>query len=185
VGNVRRLTAAVVVNDRPADPAAGGAATPRSPEELARIQSLVQSAIGLDEQRGDVISVVSVPFGEPIAPAEEGLDLMSVAREAYRPMITLLAVVFAFLIGLRVLKGYGPAKGGEVGAPAGALRPAEERGEQGGAELAPAPRPEPIALARPELAVPSGPTLRDQVVQRLDEQPEVSLRLVRAWLKES
>ena len=190
VGNVRRITAAVVVNDPPADPA-NPAVIARSPEELARIQALVQSAIGLDESRGDVISVVSVPFGAPLPVEEEGFDFLSVAQEAYRPMVTLIAVILAFVVGLRVLKSYGPVR--DEGAPA-ALPPAAEQtaGNQAAgvfAEISGPPLPHldpvPISLARPELAVPTGPTLRDQVVERLDEQPEVTLRLIRAWLKEN
>ena len=47
--------------------------TPRSPEELARLETLVRSALGADSARGDAVSVVSLPMpvqrAKPSAPA--------------------------------------------------------------------------------------------------------------------
>jgi flagellar M-ring protein FliF len=76
---VKRLSVAVLVDGL----AEGGAWRERTPEELARIASLVRSAIGFDERRGDKVEVVSMRFveeaqgpldppgflGLPIAPA--------------------------------------------------------------------------------------------------------------------
>src|SRR5919202_142809 len=80
VGGVRRLTVAVVVNERramTADSAASGALMNRGPAvDLARVEALVRNAVGLDSARGDLISVVSVPFtaGTPVAPADAPAD---------------------------------------------------------------------------------------------------------------
>jgi flagellar M-ring protein FliF len=57
-GVLKRLTVAVVVDGVKQ----GQAAVARSPEELAKITALVKGAVGLDEKRGDVLSVESVPF---------------------------------------------------------------------------------------------------------------------------
>lgn len=56
---VKRLSVAVALN------AAGAGATPRSDEELARIETLVKSAIGFNPARGDQVSVVDIPFSAP------------------------------------------------------------------------------------------------------------------------
>src|SRR5206468_804771 len=67
VGGLRRLTVAVLVNDKtlPSPTPAGGRApaTPaaprtekRTPEELARIDTLVRSAVGFEAGRGDMVS---------------------------------------------------------------------------------------------------------------------------------
>jgi flagellar M-ring protein FliF len=52
-GRVRRLTAAIVVNDRLAQPAAKGKAAvwqPRSADELRNLTALAQAAVGFDRR---------------------------------------------------------------------------------------------------------------------------------------
>jgi flagellar M-ring protein FliF len=74
-GQITRVTAAVLVDNVP-ETDAEGKTTYRalSDDELARIQTLVQQAVGFNEQRGDVVSVVNAPFAramtgeEPEAP---------------------------------------------------------------------------------------------------------------------
>ncbi|MFO0592839.1 MAG: flagellar basal-body MS-ring/collar protein FliF [Polyangiaceae bacterium] len=72
-GAIRRLTVAVVVDGVPAP---DGTMEPRSREDLDKLESLVRSAVGVDPQRQDVITVESIPFlpttePEPIeAPVE-------------------------------------------------------------------------------------------------------------------
>ena len=69
-GRIRRVTAAVLVDNIPAGGGAtGAAASGKKPAaralsegELKRIETLVQQAIGFDAQRGDVVSVVNAPF---------------------------------------------------------------------------------------------------------------------------
>jgi flagellar M-ring protein FliF len=73
-GQISRLTVAVVLDDeRVASKAAGGAVTmtpkPRAPADLQRIQHLVASAVGLDMDRGDEVTVENIAFGEN--PSEE------------------------------------------------------------------------------------------------------------------
>ena len=191
VGNVRRITAAVLVNDRFDPNAAPGAqAQPRTPEELARIQALVQSAIGLDADRGDVISVVSVPFDVPLPEVDEGMDLMMIVSEGWKPAIWILGLIFCFIIGLRVVRAIQQPP---VEAVVAAL-PAPD--EETLPELAPGEEPEEDALTPTEALIAQimppidnsptpGQALREQVVMRLDQQPETSLRLIRSWLKDS
>lgn len=75
----RRLTVAVLVDgvtEARADGATNAPATKRerTPEELARIASLVRNAVGFNEQRGDRVEVVSMRFADPEeAPREAGL----------------------------------------------------------------------------------------------------------------
>lgn len=65
-GNIRRLTAAVVVNHRTVTDAKGKTTTePLSQEELDKLTSLVRESIGADDKRGDSIKVVSAPFQTP------------------------------------------------------------------------------------------------------------------------
>lgn len=59
--SVKRLAVAVIV-DSTRPPEGGAEALPRSAEELAQLTALVRSAVGYDEERGDSVTVESVPF---------------------------------------------------------------------------------------------------------------------------
>ncbi|HEU5342648.1 flagellar basal-body MS-ring/collar protein FliF [Edaphobacter sp.] len=65
-GRVRRVTAAVVVNDRSVTEGAGSAAhvvwKPRSADEMRRLEELAQAAVGFDSRRGDQVVVENVSF---------------------------------------------------------------------------------------------------------------------------
>ncbi len=69
-GRVRRVTAAVLVDNVPAGaPGKDGKQKLRALDaaEIKRIETLVQQAIGFDAQRGDAVSVVNAPFAADIA----------------------------------------------------------------------------------------------------------------------
>lgn len=65
-GRVKRVTAAVVVNDRMETEGAGKAAhtvwKPRSAEEMQRLEQLAQAAVGFDRTRGDQVVIENVSF---------------------------------------------------------------------------------------------------------------------------
>lgn len=65
-GRVRRITAAVVVNDRSAVEGAGKMQhtvwKPRSVDEMRQLQQLAQAAVGFDARRGDQVVVENVSF---------------------------------------------------------------------------------------------------------------------------
>lgn len=62
-GNLKRLTAAVVVNHRrTVDEEGKPSVAPLDPKEVEQIQSLVREAIGFNKDRGDALNVVNAPF---------------------------------------------------------------------------------------------------------------------------
>lgn len=65
-GTVKRLSVAVLVDGvyTPGSGGAEGSYTPRTEEQLAQLEKLVQSAIGYDSQRGDDVSVVNMQFAQ-------------------------------------------------------------------------------------------------------------------------
>jgi flagellar M-ring protein FliF len=65
-GEIARLSVAVLVNDShgPADEN-GRTTKTRSPEELQKIHDIVAAAVGLDDDRGDRLTVADIPFEEP------------------------------------------------------------------------------------------------------------------------
>jgi flagellar M-ring protein FliF len=72
-GRIRRVTAAVVVNDRMSIEGAGKTEhavwKPRSPEEMKRLEDLARAAVGFDTSRGDEVVVENVGFSSnmPVA----------------------------------------------------------------------------------------------------------------------
>jgi flagellar M-ring protein FliF len=75
-GLVRRLNAAVVVNQKTTTDAKGKTSTtPLTQEEMDKLTALVQEAIGYDKDRGDSVKVINAPFKVEAAPKEEELPL--------------------------------------------------------------------------------------------------------------
>jgi flagellar M-ring protein FliF len=144
IGNVTRLTVAVLVADRVTYPApapdtvpadsARAAAPPapvviaRTPEELARIETLVRSALGVDSARGDVVSVVSAPFDLPAPPMVRDTvpapprDLVGRLLENPKPVVAVVALLVLLVLGLVVTRMLRSAPlRPRVSAPAAAL----------------------------------------------------------------
>jgi flagellar M-ring protein FliF len=67
-GRVRRLTAAIVVNDRLAQPARQrekpAVWQPRSADEVRNLTALAQAAVGFDVARGDMLTVEDLAFDQ-------------------------------------------------------------------------------------------------------------------------
>jgi flagellar M-ring protein FliF len=62
-GNIKRLNAAVVVNNRSVTDAKGKTTqVALSPEELDKLTALVRESIGFDKDRGDSVKVINAPF---------------------------------------------------------------------------------------------------------------------------
>jgi flagellar M-ring protein FliF len=118
-GEIRRLTAAVVINNKPAPavaapsapgtpgaaaPAPGAAAsTPWTQKEMDNIQALVREAMGFSEKRGDSLNVVNVAFNQLELPPAEPTPLwqqpeaIALAKEVGKAVLFLtltLIVVF-------------------------------------------------------------------------------------------
>ncbi len=101
VGELKRLGVAVIVDGTYTKDEKTGAYTyvPRTAEEIARIKSLVSSAVGLDKDRGDNIEVSSIAFGA--MDMSEGPSLVrnfiEMGQRLGKPLLTGL-LVFLFLI---------------------------------------------------------------------------------------
>lgn len=65
-GSIKRINAAVVINNRTVTDAKGKTSTQPIPqEELDKLTALVQETIGFDQQRGDSVKVVNTSFQIP------------------------------------------------------------------------------------------------------------------------
>ena len=176
-GAVRRLTVAVLVNDTVA-PGEDGTpvATPRGEEELAALSALVASAVGLDEARGDVITIRSMSF-EPVEPL--GTEAVEPAGLPLDPMtliqIGVLAAV-ALILGLFVVRPIlSPSK-----AAAALPAPAEIVGPGDGRAAAPQIASDRVIDAE---AVPEGDPVT-RLRRMIDERQDETIQILQSWIEE-
>ncbi len=103
-GAIRRMTVAVMIDGiREADETGAMIWRPRSEAELEALRELVASAVGLDEARGDQITLRSLPF-EPVAAlgteatpslfSQGSLDVMTLLKWAFLLMSLLVVALF-------------------------------------------------------------------------------------------
>jgi flagellar M-ring protein FliF len=182
-GRLRRMTAAIVVNDRLMQAAAKGKAAlwkARSAEELRNLTALAQAAVGFDPARGDLVTVEDLTFDEdrPLEP----LSLPSAALATvesfpvlvkYVALLTGLLLVMAF--GLRPAfrrAGFGPRE-----APKGAPKELS-------AHATAAQQPDLAALESAEVDANRLRTqeIYEQVTGHLKREPTQSSRLLQSWI---
>lgn len=101
-GSIRKISVAVLVDGTQTVAADGSVTfTPRPDEELAVLRELVASAVGLDEGRGDVLTLKSLAF-QPMADAGTlasasmfaGLDMMTLIQTAVLALVALVLGLF-------------------------------------------------------------------------------------------
>lgn len=106
-GSVKRLTVAVLVNDAVTVlPDGTTTTTPRTPEELTDLTDLVASAVGIDEARGDVITLRAMTFGaQPeLGTAAIAPGLFSAPLNLMRIIQIAVAAIVALVLGLFVIR---------------------------------------------------------------------------------
>lgn len=122
-GGIRRMTVAVLV-DGTVTAGADGASVwePRGEEELAALRELVAAAVGLDESRGDVLTLRSLEFSAVPAAGTEATEASLLA--AFGPFDTMAALrigalaLVALVLGLFVLRPVlAPARTAELPPP--------------------------------------------------------------------
>ena len=75
-GTVKRINAAVVVNNRSTTDAKGKTTvTPLTNDEIEKLTALVQESIGFSKERGDSVKVINAPFRAEQAPKADDLPL--------------------------------------------------------------------------------------------------------------
>jgi flagellar M-ring protein FliF len=178
-GRIRRLTAAVVVDDVMERRQEKGkwieAHRKRSPEELQRISELAQAAIGFDSTRGDVVSVQNMSFdhsnteelpvtGLPERMSKAVTQYASVLR--YAALLALFSLVYFFV--LKPIQTKALAEGNTR--PAALTRGDDE-------DL--------LGLSQPpESLTERVQVLRKQLAESVRSNPEGSASTIRAWLQE-
>ncbi|MES1990591.1 MAG: flagellar basal-body MS-ring/collar protein FliF [Pseudomonadota bacterium] len=127
-GRVKRLSVAVLVDGNYKPDAKGQSVyAPRSDEEITKIESLVKSAIGFDNSRGDQLQVVNLQFAAPITPEEAapvaepflGLTKSDYMRIGEFTVLAVLALIAMFFVFRPVLSRI--ASGGSNGGTRGSI----------------------------------------------------------------
>jgi flagellar M-ring protein FliF len=180
-GHIRRVTAAVVVNDR-MDPAGQRGKTanwqPRTAAELHTLTALAQAAVGFDSGRGDLVTVQDLAFDEnrnAVSPSllSQGMEMVEHSPVLVKYGTLLLGLVLVILLAVR--PALGRAKAPPL-VPAKAKPPA----------LA-APAEAQVALPTAEQAALEAERQRvqrvfDQVTDTLKRDPAQSSRLLQSWI---
>jgi flagellar M-ring protein FliF len=105
-GRVNRISVAVLVDGSYAKNANGELAyTERSKEDLDRIATLVRSAIGFDQKRGDQVEVVNLKFAEgpQVAPIPEPTGFLGMLQFTKDDIMYVIELGVMMLLGLVVL----------------------------------------------------------------------------------
>ena len=182
-GRLRRLTAAIVVNDRQISPASKSKAAvwqPRSVDELRNLTALAQAAVGFDSSRGDTLTVENMSFD-----GNHDEQKVPVAEEMLRAAegSPLLLKYVAMLLGLLAVLAFGvrPALRHVARAQSGALKPAMRELHAGSANAAQASleAPEPLEV-NPEQQ--RNQQIYATVTEHLRREPAQSSRLLQSWI---
>jgi flagellar M-ring protein FliF len=182
-GRVRRLTAAIVVNDRLAQMASKGKAAqwqPRSADELRELTALAQAAVGFDTQRGDMLTVQDLAFEENRTAQAASLPVQVLATAENSPVLVKYA---ALMGGLLVVVAFGvrPALRHARSQPV-VLASTAGKELAAGVTAASSPTlkaPEPVEMDPERLRVQE---IFDQVSGHLRREPTQSSRLLQSWI---
>jgi len=208
-GTIKRLSVAVAVDGVTAIGKDGkvGAYTPRSAEEMQRIEQLVRASVGFNTDRGDQISVINVKFPTPDDPDGVtaasplmGFDKNDIMRAAELAVLAVVGILMIFFVA-RPLIGGGGGKGkkgeglvGAAGAPPVTRIMVTPDGQQmqiaadGSISQLALPGPGGDDGARIDMARVDG-QVRVSAVKKVSEfvqaHPDESVAILRSWLHET
>jgi flagellar M-ring protein FliF len=166
-GQVKRMTAAVVVNHKGGKD--GAATAPLTEQEMANVNALVREAMGYSKERGDSVNVVNAAFNTvEFGPAEtpplwKQPDVVVLAKELGKAMLFLMLTLIVVF---------------------GVVRPAIK--SIGAQPKAPLPQPLPAPAPAPQLSAPEEPsTPLAQIRQLAKDDPATVANVVKAWVGEA
>ena len=188
-GGVARLSVAVILDDdqtttKGKDGALEVKRTPRKREDLQKIQGLVATAVGLEPDRGDQITVENVSFEEPVV--EE--PVTPTALEKYAPQLwegsrILVIAALGLIVLLVFVRPLMARVGGAAGRPAlavaGAGQPLRTVAELE-SEIE-----QQLDASAAQIEQRKLPVLTKRVSALTSEQPDHVAKLLRNWMQES
>ncbi len=173
VGRIVRISAGVLVDGAYEVKDGKVKYIPRTEEEIKELENLVRAAIGYNEERGDEVKVINVPFsGTRPKVADAMTRTIEIISKVAKPFSNvLLAVLFIFFVIRPILNKYVlGVKDEEIEAIEGAEEEEEEEGLEEDIEAAPAIEPMPSA--------------QEELQGLAADYPERAAALIKIWLRE-
>jgi flagellar M-ring protein FliF len=202
LGTVRRLSVAVVVNNKKAVDAAGKESTvARTPAEIEQLTALVKEAVGFNQARGDTVNVINADFTAP--PTVEPLPepplwkqpwVLDLAKQVLAALVVLYLALGVVRPTMRSYLGLDKRKAEEVLALPGAdglaaLPPGSESGEAGDGSTAEGEGQEGEGTDEffPGWPPPNleGSTFIEMVRSYVKQEPKLSAQVLKGWLEAS
>lgn len=178
-GRVRRLTAAIVVNDRQLQPATKGKPAvmqPRSADELRNLTALAQAAIGFDSTRGDSITVQDLAFQQNQGDVAASSFTRFLQQTQQSPVLLKYGVLLLGMLTL-ILFGVRPALKAASGSAVPRAATKELPGAKHAEQQITAPEPPPIDENRAR-----SQEIFEQVQGQLKREPAQTSRLLQSWI---
>jgi flagellar M-ring protein FliF len=185
-GHIRRLTAAIIVNDRIAVAGQKGKQDskqtnwqPRTADELRTLTALAQAAVGFDNGRGDLVTVQDLAFDEnrtslPVPLLDTALAMVERSPVLVKYGALLLGLLLMILLVIRPVVGR--ARQSALAVPQTGPK---ERASPTAAEAVGLPGAEQGALDTERLR---SQQIFDQVTETLKRDPAQSSRLLQSWI---
>lgn len=207
-GNLKKLSVAVLIADKvtipPVDTTAKTPAapiiTPRTPEELAKIETLMRNALGVDSTRGDNITVQSATFELPIVSTKHDTlptpNMITRLQSNPKPPLAIGAVVALLILAIVMVIALKPKKiveaapaqlaaGGQNTLEMQAFQQQQQLQQQAG--LQQQQEEDEYGIEKPKLQyrLPAIATSaeREQAIATVDQRPEAAIRVTKNWLR--
>jgi len=178
-GRIRRVTAAILINDRLTAVAAKGKPSmwkPRDPEEIKRLTLLAQATIGFDAGRGDQISVENISFEDNNGAPPSGLPERLLKGVGQSESLLRYGTILAAMLGL-ILFVIRPIAARAKPTPQAALGQGVAKAvDEGGSQ--PTESGELLIEAQKKKAQ----SLHDGVIEKINGDPALSSRLLHSWI---
>jgi flagellar M-ring protein FliF len=202
-GQTKRLSVAVAVDGATAPGKGGkpGPYTPRSAQEMQRIEQLVRTAVGFNAERGDQVTVVNVRF--PTVDDQDGVtatnpllgfDKNDIMRGVELLVLAIVGVLMMLFVVRPLLRG--ASGGAQLPMAPGAVRLATTPDGQPMQIAVDPATGQPLAIAGPQgeldhridMARIEGQVKASsvkQVSEFVEKHPEESVSILRSWLHET
>ncbi len=184
-GHIRRLTAAIVVNDRLMQRASRGKTAvwqPWPPEQLRNLTQLAQASIGYDASRGDLLTVEDLAFEGNQATIQAPMPEQVLTQIENFPVLVKYVTIFLCLLSV-LLWGVRPVLRHAMG-PASSRASRKNAVKPAVKEL---PESSQTSLESSEISEADPERIRaqqifDQVAEHLKQEPTQSSRLLQSWI---
>jgi flagellar M-ring protein FliF len=188
-GEVERLSISVLLNDRVEQRGNQTVSSPRSTQEIAKLEELVKRTVGFNLERGDSLKVDSAPFVRQETGDGGTKPPLSVWRRIWPYAVAALVLLFVLLTVLVWRKKQIKAREAEAQAAQVAVRRiaqtgglAVEAGRLPEGMTTPALAGEASTTQRAESQLLDAPARRAKALQVASEDPATAAIVIRKWL---